>query len=185
MKFNFKKSSLNADRTKKDKDTGDNLGLKEIIKTVAGALILSAVIIQFVGPTIVNGSSMYPTLENGDYLYMNKVSNIDKNDIVVFDTHAKQRNMYIKRVIATGGDAIKIKDSKVYVNGEELEEHYILEQEFWGEMDEVIVPKDKLFVLGDNRNNSTDSRYLGFIDKADVVGEVFIRLFPFSKLGKP
>ena len=90
----------------------------------------------------------------------------------------------VKRVIGVSGDTVKIKDSKVYVNGKELNEPYIHNEVTEGDID-TIVPENSVFVLGDNREISLDSRYeqVGFINESDILGKVFVRLYPFNKIG--
>ena len=89
----------------------------------------------------------------------------------------------IKRVIGVGGDTVKIKNSKVYVNDEELNEPYIHDEITEGDVD-TIVPEGSVFVLGDNREISLDSRYdnVGFINESDILGKVFVRLYPFNRI---
>lgn len=168
---------------------------KEIIdwiKTIGISLVLAFLIVQVVKPTIVSGESMYPTLNNKDYLILNRLSykfgDIKKGDIIVFKTDLKQDNGkdkdLIKRVIATGGDHLVIKDSKVYVNDKLLNEPYIDNAYTSGDID-IVIPKGKVFVMGDNRENSKDSRSedVGLVDENDILGEVMVRLFPLNKIG--
>ena len=168
---------------------------KEIIdwiKTIGISLVLAFLIVQVVKPTIVSGESMYPTLNNKDYLILNRLSykfgEVKEGDIIVFKTDLKQDNGkdkdLIKRVIATGGDHLVIKDSKVYVNDKLLNEPYIDNSYTSGDID-IVIPKGKVFVMGDNRENSKDSRSedVGLVDENDILGEVMIRLFPLNKIG--
>ena len=168
---------------------------KEIIdwiKTIGISLVLAFLIVQVVKPTIVSGESMYPTLNNKDYLILNRLSykfgDVKEGDIIVFKTDLKQDNGkdkdLIKRVIATGGDHLVIKDSKVYVNDKLLNEPYIDNAYTSGDID-IVIPKGKVFVMGDNRENSKDSRSedVGLVDENDILGEVMIRLFPLNKIG--
>ena len=168
---------------------------KEIIdwiKTIGISLVLAFLIVQVVKPTIVSGESMYPTLNNKDYLILNRLSykfgEVKEGDIIVFKTDLKQDNGkdkdLIKRVIATGGDHLVIKDSKVYVNDKLLNEPYIDNAYTAGDID-IVIPKGKVFVMGDNRENSKDSRSedVGLVDENDILGEVMVRLFPLNKIG--
>ena len=95
----------------------------------------------------------------------------------------KTRKDLVKRVIATEGDHIKIENSKVYVNDKLIEEPYI-DDDIMTETIDATVPKGKMFVMGDNRDNSLDSRneMVGFVDEKEVIGKVFVRLFPFDKI---
>jgi len=168
--------------------------LIELVKSVIIAAIAAFLIITFIfRPVSVDGLSMFPTLNNADRLIIEKVTYYfrkpARGDVVVFNYAADPKQQYIKRVIAVGGDKVKIHDQKVYVNGEPLKEPYIFEA-----MDamidqtyenEVTVPKETLFVMGDNRNNSKDSRYsdVGFVDLKQLLGKTFTRIFPFNKIG--
>lgn len=164
----------------------------EWIKVFALAIVFAFVITQFIKPTLVRGDSMYSTLEEGDYLIINRMSykfkDPERGDIIVFESDLQQDDGsskdLVKRVIGVEGDSVKIKDSKVYVNGEKLIEPYIDDQVTEGDID-TVVPEDCVFVLGDNREISLDSRYdsVGFINNSDILGKVFIRLYPFNKIG--
>lgn len=166
----------------------------EWIKILLTSFVLAFVITQFVRPTLVKGESMYPTLEENDYLIVNrishKISGLEKGDIIVFSTNlvqddGKGTKDLVKRVIATEGDHLKIENSKVYVNGELIDEPYIHDNYTDANID-IVIPENKIFAMGDNRENSLDSRHaqVGLVDEKDVMGKVMIRLFPFNKLGK-
>jgi len=147
--------------------------LIDIVQVVGSALILSFILLLFIRPCIVSGTSMLPTYQDKDFLVLWKHGDIDRNDIIAFNSHNPLEELYIKRVIAIEGDHLVIKDSKVYVNDELLDESYINEPEFLGDID-VIIEDGHLFVMGDNRNHSTDSRVMGQIDVDDVLGKVLI-----------
>lgn len=166
----------------------------EWIKTIILSLVIALVITTFVKPTIVKNYSMSPTLEENDFLIINrflyKRSTPKKGDIVVFQSNLKTDNgkdkLLIKRVIAVPGDKIVIRqgEGKVYVNDTLLEEPYIANGYTEGNVD-LIVPENKIFVMGDNRGNSLDSRdeVLGLVDYDVIMGKAFVRLFPFNKIG--
>lgn len=166
--------------------------LIEWVKTIAVAVVLAFLITQFIRPTIVNGQSMYPTLDNSDYLIINrmayKLGEPERGDIIVFSTNLKQSNGenkdLVKRVIAVEGDHLKIEDSKVYINGELIEEPYIYDNYTEGYAD-ITIPEGMMFTMGDNRENSKDSRMddVGLVSEGDVMGKVLVRLFPFNKIG--
>lgn len=165
----------------------------EWFKIIVTALIFALVITQFARPTLVRGESMYPTLEENDYLIINrmayKVGEIKLGDIIVFTTKLKQENGeekdLVKRVIAVEGDELKIEDSKIYVNDVLIEEPYINDEYTEGVID-ITIPEQKVFVMGDNREESLDSRYeeVGLVDENNIMGKVAIRLFPLNKIGK-
>ena len=164
----------------------------EWVKVFALAIVFAFIITQFIKPTLVRGYSMYSTLEEGDYLIINRMSykfkEPERGDIIVFKSDLQQDDGsskdLVKRVIGVSGDTVKIENSKVYVNGEELVEPYINDEVTEGDID-TVVPENSVFVLGDNREISLDSRYdsIGFIDDSDILGKVFIRLYPFNKIG--
>lgn len=190
------------------------MGKKEIlseiidwIKTIFLSLLLAFFILQFIRPTLVNGQSMDSTLKDGDFIIINRnsymFSSPSRGDIIVFrsdfDEEVKSsifkkiltgeyddKKNLVKRVIGVGGDKIKIHNKRVYVNNKLIDEKYLNKENInntEGEMD-IVVPKGKVFVLGDNREVSLDSRYesVGFINVSDIVGKPFIRLFPFNKI---
>lgn len=164
----------------------------EWVKVFALAIVFAFIITQFIKPTLVRGDSMYSTLEEGDYLIINRMSykfkEPERGDIIVFESDLQQDDGsskdLVKRVIGVSGDTVKIKNSKVYVNGEELVEPYIDDEVTEGDID-TVVPENSVFVLGDNREISLDSRYdsVGFINDSDILGKVFVRLYPFNKIG--
>lgn len=163
----------------------------EWVLMLASAVVLAFLIKTFVlSVTLVQGPSMEPTLQTDDKLLVNRVGiMVDKlkyGDIVEFNSPDDKKVDFIKRVIAVEGDIVEIIDNRVYVNGEELKENYTStggETEFF--IDSYWEIKDgEVFVLGDNRPNSNDSRLFGPIDKESVVGRAFFRVFPLKKFGK-
>lgn len=150
-------------------------------------LIIFTFLVRLVG---VNGNSMNPTLKNGDWLAVKSVNTtVERGDIVVITQPNSLGKPLVKRVIAKGGDEINIDffDHKVTVNGVVLDEPYIAEPTAtMGNMVyPLTVPEGKVFVMGDNRNNSSDSRekYIGFIDEDYILGVAKFRLLPFSSFG--
>lgn len=166
--------------------------LIEWVKVFAFAIILAFILQMFVSPTIVRGLSMYPTLDNNNYLLINKIaysSNLpQKGDIIVFESHLETENGkekdLVKRVIGVEGDKVNIEDGEVYINDEKQEELYINGDYTDGYID-LTIPEGYVFVMGDNRPNSLDSRseQVGLVNiKDDIIGKVFVRLFPFDKI---
>ena len=160
----------------------------ELCKSLLIAIIAAIVIINFIFQTVsVDGSSMYPTLRNNDRLIIEKVTYYFRRpqpgDIIVMKNPQNTSEKYIKRVIAVEDDKVAIYNNKVYINGNPKDEPYIFENKM-NDFNEITVPKNTVFVLGDNRNNSKDSRILGPIDLKLILGKTFIRLLPFNKAGR-
>ena len=163
--------------------------LIEWVKVIATALVFAFIITQFIRPTLVRGESMYPTLVENDYLIINrmayKIGEPKDGYIIVFKTNLLQDDGkpkdFVKRVIATEGQHIKIEDSKVYVDGKLLNEPYIHDNYTSGDID-MTIPEGEVFTMGDNREKSLDSRYeeVGLVNEKDIMGKVMVRLFPFD-----
>lgn len=170
---------------------------KEILSTsvyLLCVLLVTYLIINFVGQrTEVQGSSMEPTLHNEDNLIVDKITyrfNDPKRfDIIVFPFQYEEETYYIKRIIGMPGETVRIDyDGNIYIDGEILSESYGLEviQEPGRAAEEITLGEDEYFVLGDNRNNSTDSRadLVGNIHKNDIIGRAWVRIYPFERFGK-
>jgi signal peptidase I len=160
----------------------------EYVESFVTAAILAAVIIIFIGQNfVVQGSSMEPNLHNRERLFVEKLSYRfrapKRGEVVVFKYPAHPRRKFIKRVAGIPGDEVKIRENKVYVNGAKLEEDY-LDSLTYGDFGPVYVPPGHLFVLGDNRNNSEDSRFqdVGFVPYENVVGRACFRWWPPTKM---
>ena len=176
-----------------------NKVLKELLSTgmyLLVVLCLTYLFISYVGQrTEVEGASMEPTLSEGDNLIVDKISyrfrNPERFDIIVFPPYENKENVYyIKRIIGLPGETVQIDENgNIYINGEILEESYgkeIIDAEKTGIAAEpVTLGEDEYFVLGDNRNNSLDSRDsgVGNIHRDDIVGRAWLRIMPFSEFG--
>lgn len=174
--------------------------IREFIEAILTAVIIAAFIISFVVQAFkIPSGSMIPTLLVGDHLFVNKfiygvkipffrktiipVSDPKKGDVVVFIFPLDRSKDFIKRVIGTSGDKIEIKNKKLFVNNQASTETigiydddaiYPAAAQPRDNFGPVVVPKDSLFVMGDNRDHSLDSRFWGFVDLKDVQGKAFI-----------
>ena len=173
--------------------------MKSILKELMGWIVyiiiivaLAWVIITFVGQrTQVSGHSMETTLSHGDQLIVDKISyrfcDPDRYDIVVFPYQYEEKTYYIKRIIGLPGETVQIVDGYVYIDGQQLDEHYGNEVMLDPGIAEepVTLGDDEYFVLGDNRNNSQDSRAanVGVIHRKDLLGRAWIRIWPLSEFG--
>jgi len=152
----------------------------DIIETIILAIVLFFGINAVSARVRVDGSSMVPTLQNGEFVLVNKLSyrfaEINRGDIIVFDFPLNPKEELIKRVIGLPGDKIVVENSQVYVNEQLLDEPYISQApNYTGNWK---VKKGELFVLGDNRNNSNDSRNWGFLPIENVVGKAEFIYWP-------
>jgi len=165
----------------------------EWIKDILIAVAIAALVLVFLKPIIVQQQSMEPNFHAGDYLLTSRQAyrlfgDPERGDVIVFrsellDDEGNEKCL-IKRVIGLPGDVVEIKTGYVYLNGEKIDEPYVKEQGISGEMDAVTVPENQLFVMGDNRGVSEDSRSarVGTISEDTIVGKVFIRLYPFNSI---
>jgi signal peptidase I len=164
----------------------------EGIKTVATAAILAFGIRTFVAEArYIPSSSMEPTLEINDRLIIEKVSykfkDPERGDVVVFSPtdRLKAENFkdaFIKRVIGVPGDKVEVRGGAVYIDGKILSEDYIAEQPNY-DFGPVVVPNDQYLVLGDNRNNSYDSHFWGFVPRDNLIGRAVVRFWPVNRVG--
>lgn len=161
----------------------------EYVQAFAVAIVLAAFIITFIAQSfVVEGSSMEPSLHNRERLLVNKlVYRFRKpqfGDIVVFRYPANPKRRFIKRVIGIPGDEVEVRDGFVIINGMTLDEGYTLDLTY-GYFGPKVVPDGHYFVLGDNRNNSDDSRYpdVGFVPMANIVGKASVIWWPPRRIG--
>lgn len=150
-------------------------------------IILAIILIRLfiVTPVRVDGPSMNDTLQDGDILLLDKYDNkYERFEIVVFNYNGER---LIKRVIGLPGETLSYKNNKLYINDNEIEDNYGLgytEDFDLKNINLTKIPDNEYLVMGDNRNNSLDSRYIGTISKDKILGSVKYRLFPFNKFGK-
>lgn len=170
--------------------------MKEILSTSIYLLVVlcaAYLIITYVGQrTQVSGSSMETTLSDGDNLLVDKItyrfSEPKRFDIIVFPFQYDTDTYYIKRIIGMPGETVQIDyDGNIYINGSLLKESYGREviQNPGRAAEPITLGEDEYFVMGDNRNNSSDSRdpSVGNIHRKDIIGRAWVRIWPFSKFG--
>lgn len=172
--------------------------IKETVGTIVylGCVLLATwLLIKYVGQrTVVDGSSMVPTLSHNDNLIVDKISyrfrDPERFDIVVFPYRYAENTFYIKRIIGMPGETIQIDEQgNIYIDGERLEENYgreIIDADKRGRAAEpVVLGENEYFVMGDNRNNSADSRTngVGNVTRDEFIGRAWMRVWPFSGFG--
>jgi signal peptidase I len=156
-------------------------------------LVSFALVFGFVRPFVMEAfwipsGSMIPTLEVGDRVLVNKFiyrfTDPERGDIIVFESVDRTNEDLIKRVVGLPGDEIAVRSGKLYVNGEPQKEPYtnkkLPDRSFYAK---TTVPKDHVFVMGDNRGNSADSRVFGPLPEKNIEGEAFLRFWPPDRIG--
>ena len=162
--------------------------LREVLETVLPALVIAVLINVFVGQaTRVEGQSMEPNLYTDQRLVVEKVSyrfhGPDRFDIVVLEMPSQGDELLIKRVIGLPGEKVEIKDGHVYIDGQQLQEPFTQDITQPGRYGEVTVPPLHVFVLGDNRDRSNDSRSFGPVPIESIVGRAWLSYWPLEKVG--
>lgn len=166
--------------------------LLEWVAVIGGALVVALVIRTFLFQAFyIPSESMVPTLQEADRVLVNKLSydlhGVNRGDIVVFARPPTEPDTgvpdLIKRVVATGGETVEGRDGRVWIDGQPLVEPYLPDGVTTAAFDPVAVPEDHVFVMGDNRGNSRDSRVFGPVSEDLIVGRAFVRVWPVSRLG--
>lgn len=163
------------------------------IKDIVIALLIAALILTFFKPIVIQQESMQPSFYANDYVIVSKQAyklfgDIDRGDVIIFRStlldDAGNEKKLIKRVIGLPGDTIEISGGYVIRNGEVIQEDYLAEPAMSGEMEEITVEEGKVFVMGDNRRVSQDSRSpeVGQVDQDDIVGKVVMRVLPLNSI---
>lgn len=172
---------------------------KEIFEWVQ-AIVVAFVIAMFLRTfvftmVVVDGTSMEPTLHHGERMVVSRMGNdsLDYGDVVIFRPEQSPETPYIKRVIATEGQTVSFdfETGVTLVNGVALDEYYIydtIDEDKFGTFNpytqkELVVPEGHIFVMGDNRNNSRDSRVIGMVNVDDVIGKAVLRFWPINRFG--
>jgi signal peptidase I len=164
---------------------------RDLVFSVLIAIVMIVFIYQ---PVKVEGTSMMPTLTNEERIFINKftykfgLGGIERGDTVVFWYPQDTTKSYIKRVIGVPGDRIRVDGGQVYVNGEALAEVYVpkdyRDYSSWREGQEQVVPESRYFVLGDHRNQSSDSRMWGYVPRENIYGKAVFVYWPLEKMGR-
>lgn len=158
---------------------------KELLSYLIIILVVIIVRTFIVTPVKVDGTSMYPTLNDKDILLLKKYDNsIERFDIVVIKYG---NSKLVKRVIGLPGESVKISNNNLYINHsmvDDIDLDVRTDDFSISELGYDVIPNNHYFVMGDNRNNSTDSRIIGLIKKDDIIGISDFRIFPFNKIGK-
>lgn len=161
----------------------------ELLKTIAIVFVLAFIIRYFlIQPFIIEGSSMEPTYHDKQLILIDKISYRisapKRGDVVVFESPQNHAIYYIKRIIGLPGDEVTIKNGSVFVNGKQIEENYLargqkttVEGMSSAELDQKV-GKDQYFVMGDNRDRSSDSREWGLLDKELIAGKLLVVIYP-------
>jgi len=167
--------------------------IKGWIKDLLIAALIALLIMTFIKPTIVKESSMQPTLYANNYIFLSKqsykISEPKRGDIVVFHsdltTDDGREKFLIKRIIGLPGETVTIAEGQVYIDDQLLSEPYINDDVTPGYIENFVVPEGEVFVLGDNRVASRDSRdgSIGCVQMDLIVGKAFFRLYPFNMIG--
>ncbi len=160
---------------------------KELISYAIIIIVIILIRTFIVTPVRVNGTSMDTTLKNGEIMILNKLKykfkDIKRFDIVVVDYKGEK---LIKRIIGLPGETLKYENSILYINDEEVEEYFKNQETLDFDIKDLnydVIPDNCYIVLGDNRRDSLDSRYLGCIDKKDIIGSANLVLYPFNSFG--
>lgn len=188
-----KKKQKNVKEEVKPEDINIVKELLSLIIYIGVVVLLCYFIINFVGTrSRVDGSSMEPTLTDGDSLWVDKLSytfgDPERFDVIIFNYD--EDTTYVKRVIGLPGETVRIdQNGNIYINEQLLKEDYgkevILPTNLGRANQPVVLGEDEYFVLGDNRNNSSDSRWadVGNVHREDIIGKVVLRIYPFSDFG--
>lgn len=160
----------------------------EIVGIVVAAFVIAMLVQAFLfKPFTVHQVSMQPTLIEGDRILINRLiyhfRDPKSGDVIVFHSPVTKEEDLVKRVVAVAGDSVAVHDGALYVNGEKRDEPYLKEQDFGGVFPETIIPAGQVFAMGDNRNNSGDSRLFGPVDKDSIIGEAFVIYWPIGHWG--
>ena len=156
----------------------------ELLQTIVMALVLYFLIDSVVARVRVDNISMQPTLQPGNFILVNKLAyrldEPDYGDVVIFHYPLNPQEDYIKRIIGLPGDTVRVEDGIVIVDGQPLRESYISDEPMYS--NEWQVPEGHIFVLGDNRNQSSDSHSWGYVPMENVIGKALVVYWPLDEI---
>lgn len=160
----------------------------EILQSLLVAVVLAVIIHTFIMQNFrIPSGSMIPTLQIQDYIFASKLSyrfnEPKRGDIVVFKYPKDTTRFFVKRLIAVGGESVALKNSKLYIDGRQVAEDYLPEGLRFPDYGPVTVPEGNYFMMGDNRNNSSDSRDWGFVTESLIVGKEIFIYWPPARIG--
>jgi signal peptidase I len=160
---------------------------KEITESIVIAVLLAVIIrIFIIEPFYIPSGSMEPTLQEGDRIIVSKISYYfqepQRGDVVVFKYPLNQKRNFVKRLIATGGETVALRNSRLYINGQAVPEDYLPEGLRFNNFGPKEVPQDSYLMLGDNRNNSEDSRVWGFLPRDLMIGKAVLIYWPLDRI---
>jgi signal peptidase I len=160
--------------------------LREIVVTLAITAGIVLIMLHTIQYSVVDGVSMHPSLQDQQRVLIVKVAYLfsppQRGDVVVLQPPFKTPKPFVKRVIGIPGDSVEIRGGQIYLNGVKLTEPYINDAPAYS-MRLTIVPENNYFVLGDNRNDSTDSHYGWTVVRENIIGEVWLRVWPLNAWG--
>jgi signal peptidase I len=160
--------------------------LRELLETIVLSLVIFLLIRVVIQNYRIESHSMEPNFREGQFILVNKLAfkfgEPSRGEVIVFHNPGNVEEDYIKRVIGLPGDEVEIRDQTVYISGQELAEPYATNP-FRDNYGPEVVPPNHLFVMGDNRGNSSDSRRIGPIPEELIVGQAWLRVWPFDKWG--
>ena len=198
-RYEYLKRKKNRERMREQRESEKAQKEVKLWKEILGWIVYIAIIlgvtyliITYVGQrTRVSGDSMESTLHSGDNLIVDKLSyhfrEPERYEIIVFPYRYEENTFYIKRIVGLPGDRLQIKDGYLYIDGERAEENYGLERMNKGGIaeSEIVLGDDEYFVLGDNRNGSSDSRdpSVGILKREEIIGRAWLRIWPLKNAG--
>lgn len=186
--MSFEEASVSSKKPTKETP---KTALQEWKEAIFQAGILVVIMFFLLWPVRVDGVSMVPTFQDKDVAFMSRLMTmvrwVDRGDVVVFKLDVDRnplRENYVKRVIGLPGETISWENNAIHINGEPLEEPYVENDDFyyWVEGWSYTLSADEYYVLGDNRNNSMDSRDFGPVTKKELLGKVYFRIFPLKNM---